>query len=124
MTEQQQLSGRDLDRAIAKALGIAVVDSPELEWDDYQRDWVSLYYVGDDGLPREVPWYSADANAQYTICAERGWTLIVDPTGAQVIVPDIDESRESHYADLREDSNEPWQASAARALLLALGAHP
>lgn len=65
----EQLSGRALDCAIAKALGLVTQFQPHNEW------W---YVTESEDRGRQftpIPDYSADANAVIDVCSARGWRL-------------------------------------------------
>lgn len=84
----EQLSGRELDRAIAIALGYTVkknVDVINTYYTLYspQGDFITTTLEGTspagidakDRAWNHVPDYHADANAVIAVCAERGWRL-------------------------------------------------
>lgn len=112
-----QLSGRELDKAIALLLYPIVSKSGDMWRNDEKR-------IG--GI---VSQFHADANALIAVCAEHGLCLKVFPDGGAVIT----KPRQIGLADNRmwlDDDDPRWeswdgatpQESAARALLLALEA--
>lgn len=110
----EQLSGRALDCAIAKALGLVTQFQPHNEW------W---YVTESEDRGRQftpIPDYSADANAVIDVCSARGWRLSFGRNGEK-----------QPYATIEWDYND-WnfvienaatpQEAAARALLAAITA--
>lgn len=64
---------------------------------------------------RDAPAFHTDANAVIAVCAERGWTMIYDAEGAQVIVPCMNPDHEKHYTAYHDDREDvKWQEAGAR----------
>jgi hypothetical protein len=108
-----QLTGRNLDRAIAEALGLVTQFQPHNEW------W---YLTESEDRGRQftpIPDYSIDANAVIDVCAARGWYLSFTGNSA-LIAYDIG----GGFARTHRGDGATPQEAAARALLAALSGTP
>lgn len=124
-----ELTGRELDRAIAVALGYYAQEVPT--FNQYADPVYTLYRGRGESVTwahatsieaawdKLTPAFHADANAQLAVCAERGWAMYYDPDGAMVIVFSHEPGNERYYAELHDD-DAPRQEVGARALLAAL----
>lgn len=126
----EQLSGRELDKAIALALGYYVKKRRIIAPDGnpvkvathgigrFSEDVELREVVGDDDfLWAHAPAFHADANAVIDVCAARGWYLSFTGNSA-LIAYDIGGGFSRTH---RGDGATPQEA-AARALLAALTA--
>lgn len=113
----KQLSGRDLDRAIAGEL-FGIENIIEV---GTCRELRRLIPVEEHGYPhgnsKEIPVYHADANAVLEVCLGRGWKLHFDPDGTEVRVPAERVRDERWYIGV---GGATPQENAARSLLAAL----
>lgn len=143
-----ELTGRELDRAIAVALGWTVREvSGGGTWGtgyalftpDGKR-WRHPHPVSvtaptrntEDEAWSNAPAFQADANAVIAVCAERGWTVRYeiddeDPEHVEWVVwVETDTLRPNTYGRLTNEydgrSAANWQEAGARALLTALTA--
>lgn len=113
-----ELTGRELDRAIAEALGL----NPQWSGEPYNNWWYSI--TGDDDLvmlSTSIPRYHADLNAVAAVCAERGWRLTVMPdvNAVQVEKPDAESDDGWRFYEVETPV---MQEAAARALYAVLTA--
>lgn len=114
-----ELTGRDLDRAIAEALGL----KPQWASEPYNDWWYCI--KGDDDLvmlSTAIPRYHDDLNAVAAVCAERGWALQLSirrmPDGNSFRVMITPYPDNAVYAS----EGATWAEAAARALYAALTA--
>lgn len=140
----EQLSGRELDKAIALALGYYVKKRRIIAPDGnpvkvathgigrFSEDVELREVVGDDDfLWAHAPAFHADANAVIDVCAARGWELRYELDHSEEVTSyvawvETDEMRPDRYGRLTNEydgrSAKSWQEAAARALLAALTA--
>jgi hypothetical protein len=115
----EQLSGYELDYAIARALGYRDV-CKDISWlNDAEQGFVTFDIIKGwrDGYEVTLPMYHVNANAQLALCAERGWRVLYT-YGAD------GRPQATMYAPLREfvGRGGTWEEVGARALLAALTA--
>jgi len=127
----EQLSGRELDKAIALALGYSVKRRRLIAPDGnpvkvathgigrFSEDVELREVVGDDDfLWARAPAFSTDANAVIDVCAARGWKLGFDLDGAEILVLGKHPSQDRAHTGI----GDTWQEAAARALWAAITA--
>src|SRR5690606_17350805 len=93
MADNAELTGLELDRAIAKWLGWTHIETV-MRWEDvdevgyYQFEALRGYPMGKDDYSW-VSTYHDDLDATAAECAKRGWALLLYPEEVGICIPSL-----------------------------------
>ncbi len=113
-----QLSGADLDRAIAELLGWTELELVETWIDERDIGYTTfqIWHGRLNGLEADVPQFHADTNAQLRLCVKRRWQMTyISNEEANLVRPLTGE-----YVQVHGGKGADYREAGARALLAAL----